>query len=499
MKNQVKIGAILSYILIILNSLYGLFISPFLLGVVGQSEYGVYKTMSSLTTSLLVLDLGIGGTALRYIAQYRASGEDRKIDSICTMLFFITLILAIIVGLISFGVFFCIEGIYKKSFSENELFLAKRLFIILSAGICMHIFENLLNGIITGFNDFIFANGIKILRLFFRIIFIYIFFSYENNILYLTLFDLVLTIILIIIETIWCIFRYKISYRFNFGNWNKNLLKEMLSYTVWMFLTTIASQINNNIDNIVIGAFMGATYVAVYSFGLTIFSMYEQFSTAISGVMLPTVANILKNNNNDIQNFIIKIGRVQFIFLGAVVVGFLILGQEFLNLWLGEGYESVYIITLILMIPSLFELCVNVCLSVLRVHNKLRFRTLVLSGTTLLNLIITIFGVMQFGYVAAAIGTALSFIIGSLIIMNIYYYKVLGFNMIKIYVNIIKKIWICLLISGIVVFFTSKHLKGSWLMFVCNVVIFCIIYIITLLLYGLTKQEKNMILRKKGI
>ena len=133
MKNQVKIGAILSYILIILNSLYGLFISPFLLGVVGQSEYGVYKTMSSLTTSLLVLDSGIGGTALRYIAQYRASGEDRKIDSICTMLFFITLILAIIVGLISFGVFFCIEGIYKKSFSENELFLAKRLFIILSA------------------------------------------------------------------------------------------------------------------------------------------------------------------------------------------------------------------------------------------------------------------------------------------------------------------------------------------------------------------------------
>ena len=49
---QVKYGALLSYILIVLNSIYGLVIMPFVLGTIGESEYGVYKTIGSLASSV---------------------------------------------------------------------------------------------------------------------------------------------------------------------------------------------------------------------------------------------------------------------------------------------------------------------------------------------------------------------------------------------------------------------------------------------------------------
>lgn len=77
--HQVKIGVMLSYVLIILNTVYGLLITPYMIGQLGTSEYGVYKTISSLSSSLMVLDLGIGSTVMRFVAKYRAIKDEISI------------------------------------------------------------------------------------------------------------------------------------------------------------------------------------------------------------------------------------------------------------------------------------------------------------------------------------------------------------------------------------------------------------------------------------
>ena len=127
--------------------------------------------------------------------------------------------------------------------------------------------------------------------------------------------------------------------------------------------------------------------------------MFEQLSTSLSSVMLPTVTNILKTDHDgtELQKTVVKIGRIQFMLLGAALAGFIVLGKDLINLWLGKGYDDVYIITLILMAPALLELCVNVCLAVLRAKNMLGFRTGVLLGVTVLNAIVTLVGVKYFG------------------------------------------------------------------------------------------------------
>ena len=80
-KNEVKWGALLSYLLIIINSLYGFLIVPFILSSLGEAEYGVYKTISSLSSALMILDLGLGGTVMRYIAKFKSDDRKDKIQS----------------------------------------------------------------------------------------------------------------------------------------------------------------------------------------------------------------------------------------------------------------------------------------------------------------------------------------------------------------------------------------------------------------------------------
>lgn len=492
---QVKVGAIFSYILIVANALWGFIVTPFILRMLGTSSYGVYKTISSLTSSMMVLDFGLGGTVMRYVAKYRADREEQKIAPFISMAIWEAGILIAVIAVISSAFYFNIDGIYGKSFTENEIVLASQIFLVLAVGVVAHFIENIFNGVITGYNNFIFGNGIKLIRLVIRMILVFTLLSNFKNAVVLVGIDLGLTIVSVLTEMTYIQTVYKLKIRLSLKVWDGAVFKESFIYTFLIFLTSIAAQINSNLDNVVIGAIRGAELVTVYSFGITIFSMYEQLSTSVSGVMLPTVTERIKHDKSgtEIQNLVVRVGRVQFALLGAAAAGFSILGKDFIRLWLGEGFEDVYIITLILMIPSLFELCVNVCLAVLRAKNMLGFRTAVLFATTLLNLVITIVGVSLWSYFAAAIGTAISFIVGSLIIMNIYYYKKLGFHMVSIYLRILDKIWVCLIVAGAGIWFSSKYIVGGWLAFAVNILIFCIIYGLCLILWGLNPDEKRQI------
>ncbi len=494
-KNEVKWGALLSYLLVIINSLYGFLIIPYILSSLGDAEYGVYKTISSLSSALMVLDLGLGGTAMRYIAKFISEKKEEKIESFVSMALGEGSIICIGLIAVSTVIYTLIPSIYAEGLNQSEIGLAQRLFIILALNMVFHIIENVFNGVISGFNKFTISNGIKLGRILLRVGLIFVVFVFVKSAVSLVLIDLALTIIQIVIEFIYINIKLKTKIKLSFKNWDKAIFKESFKYTMLLFVTTIAAQINNNLDNVVIGAIKGSELVAVYSMGLLIFGMFEQLSTSLSGVMLPTVTNVLQNDSKgiEIQKTIIDIGRIQFMLLGAALVGFVVLGKSAISLWLGEGYEDVYTITLILMIPALLELCVNVCLAVLRAKNILGFRTTVLFGTTVLNSIITIVGVKHFGYLAAAVGTATSFVIGSVIIMNIYYQKKLSFNMFKIYKEIFRGTWLCLLVSGCAIAVSSQFLGEGLLAFILNIAVFCVVYLLTMLLFGFNNNEKNNI------
>lgn len=489
------LGALISYLSIIGNTLFGVFVTPFILRYLGVSDYGVYKTMGSLSASLLILDLGIGGTLMRYIAKYRANDEKEKIGPFVTMMLCECMILIPVIIAVEGILYSQLDRMYAASFSVAELVLAKQIFIILSVNILLNIVEHFLNGIITGHNDFIFGNGIKLAMLVMRILLILILLPKTRSAVFLVSVNLALILAVVLLQAIFIRKHYDLHLNFHTDIWDRAVFRESFAYTALIFLTTIAAQVNNNLDNVIVGAFCGTAQVTVYSFGLVIFGMFEQLSTAISGVALPTVSQIIAQDNwkEKVQDFVVKLGRIQCMLLGAAAIGFIVLGKEFLVLWLGSGYDDVYWIVLILILPALFELCVNVCLAVLRAKNMLGFRTGVLIASTVLNFVVSVAGIRYIGYFSAALGTAASFMIGSLVVMNIYYYKKLGFNMVRIYGRILHRTIICLLVAGGVIGITSRFLVGSWLTFAANVLIFGIVYTVMLLVWGCSDEERVLV------
>ena len=490
---QVKIGAILSYVLMILNMISGLWMTPYLLKNMGLDEYGLYKLVGSVSASLIVLNLGIGETVQRYTALYVTQKETRKIPNLMAMCMMISGILCTVILAVGMAVVLFFPSVYSESLHPEQISKANILLIILVVNMMFTVIENLFSGLLSGYNDFIFINGIKVITVITRIALVVLAVSLGGDSVALVSISLGLSILIIAAE--WIYAKVKLGTVIHYDHWDKELFREAGKYTSLMFLTSLASQAFTNVDNIVIGAFLGTSVVSLYSVGQYFFNLFQQLSCGISGVMLPTITMAVNEENGlkEAEKVVIRAGRMQFLLLGAAFAGVVCIGKEFINLWLGDGYEDVYILVLILVGPSLFELCINVCHSILRAQNKIAFRTYVTFASAVGNAILTIILVKAWGYMGAAVATAITYVVCSLIIMNIYYVKVIKLDMLSIYKNILRKIWICILISSIVLLGLNQLLSGSWATFLLKVFAFAFVYGALLLAYGLDPEEKRQI------
>jgi len=487
---QVNIGAILSYGLIVFSSLYNLIITPFMLGTIGESEYGVYKIIGAMAATLAILDLGLGSTAQRFLAKYRAEQETEKCYNFSAMSMIQAGILAVGISVIGFFLYFSITPMYSESFTTGELIRAKQIYVLLIVYTALHVFENVLFGIISGYNRFIFINSFKIVSIVIKTLLYLVILPIFQNSVAVVLVSLFIEVLTILIEFLYMslVLHHKIKLYF----WDSAVFKESFVYTLLLFVQAIIIQFNGNIDNIVIGAVIGTGAVTVYSFAIQIFSMYEQCATSISGVILPSITDMIHAGatTKDLENVVIKYGRVQWMVLGAALGGFICLGREFFALWLGAGFEDCYYLSLILMIPVSFPLIVNVCLAILKAKNLLKFRTVALAYSAVFNALFTVIGTQIWGYWAAAIGTAFSTILSGVISLNIYYSVKLKMNMIRIYFQIMGKITLALLLPCICCLMINNFFSGTWVSFFFKVAVFVLIYGIILFVFSFAKNKR---------
>ena len=494
---QIKAGAILSYILIIVNTLYGLIFTPFLIKVLGDGQYGVYKIVASLTSSVTILDLGIGSTILRYISKHNAEKNKQAIENFSAMGVIQAGVLSAGMLIICVVVYLFIDKLYGSSLTFEELIKAKELFRLFAIILILNTFEKVVFNIISGCEHYAFSNSLKLIRIILKVVLAVLLLSRFSNSALLLWIDIGTIILTILLQLFFV--RKKMQLKIRLTKWDWAVFKQSFRYTILMFIQSIATQINGNLDNVVIGAFNGANAVAIYSIGLQLYAMYEQFALAFSDLMLPTVSKQIADgaDNEALENTVIKVGRFEFVMLGGALCGFAILGKEFITLWLGVDYHFAWTVGLVLMIPTTVPLIQNVCLSILRAKNKMGFRTIVVTCMAVLNLLITVVGVKYYGPIAACIGTAIGLIFANIIAMNVYYVKVLKLNVFRIFKGVLHKTLFCCIISSIALLLANHFIVGAtWGLFIIKALIFCIVYFLTLVAFGFNSSEKEVLFGK---
>ena len=364
----------------------------------------------------------------------------------------------------------------------------------------MIVVESAYGGFLAGSNLYIYLNIVKIISIITRFLLTYICLYWCASAVLLIIIELITATIRLLMYIY--ILKMKTDICWERGCHNILMMKSLLSYTSIMFLDTIITIINNNSDNAIIGAICGAKEVAIYSFGIQIFSMFGMLSTSISMVMLPVMTKLVVNHveTHKLENCIIRAGKIQYILLGGMEFGFFILGKEFIMLWLGEDYLDVWIITFILMISSTIPLVENVTISILRAKNMMGIRVFLQFVEAVINIILTFALVKKFGYIVAAYTTAISSVAITTIILNIYYQIKLGLNMFRVLKSILFRTTITLIVGTILSYCIINSflydLTLTWFSFFIKGLIFLAIYSCGLLFFGISREERKYYLHQ---
>ncbi|MFD1334540.1 oligosaccharide flippase family protein [Oceanobacillus iheyensis] len=491
--SQIKKGAILSYLSIFLTILIALLYTPVMIRLLGQSEYGLYAMIGSLAAYFSILDLGLGNAIIRYTSRNRAIGNkeaESKLNGMFLLLYSIIGFLTVIVGIIFYNT---IDNIFAAGLTASELEKAKIMVIILTINFALSFPLAVFGSIMQAYERFVVFKLIEIGRSLASPIIILplLFLGYGS--VAMVVITTIVNISCLLFNLIYC-FRYlKIS--FYFGKIDTQLLKEILGYSFFVFLGVIVDQIYWNTDQFILGAIFGTVPVAVYAIAMQFITLYKKFSTSISSLFLPRASIMVANNssNEEITNNMIKFGRIQYIIMAYILSGFVLFGRPFINAWAGSDYDNAYFITLFIMIPLTIPLFQNFGISILYAKNMQKFRSVILILIAVLNIVITIPLVKNFGSIGAAIATAISLTLGNTIIMNMYYHLKVGINMLRFWKSIL--LMSLPVVASLCIGFGIMYMINSnnLILMPFNIIMYSVIFMFLMWYFGFNIYEKELI------
>lgn len=479
-KSQLRIGAVLSYINMAIGTLIPMFYTPIMLELLGQSEYGLFKLSSSITSYLALISFGIGSAVVRYLTKYRTEGDkdgEEGIFGLFNVIFAVVSVITVIAGI---AIVFVLEPIYGNAISApGQMMEMKILVLILSCTTALSFLCTPYNAVVTSHERFVFLQIINIITTVFIPVvnIIVLYFGFKS--VGMVASSLALNIIIQILYIVYV--RRSIGLKPNYKIMPKHLLGEILVFSLWIFVANVVNQLYNATDTLIIGAVpaLATIGVAVYNIGVTFNNMVQSFSVGILSVLTPKVNGMVFSgkNNSELTDLMIRVGRLQCYIVSLVVTGFIAFGQQFINLWAGEGYEDAYWVALVTMIPACIPLIQNVALNVIVAQNKHRFRSLTYLFIAIVNVVGTILCVNQFGIVGAAVVTGAANIVGQGIIMNWYYWKRIGLEIPRFWKSVLRMFIIPLALCVITMLIIQfVHLDG-WLMLLTGILIYTVLFL----------------------
>ncbi len=427
-KSQLKIGIILNYVNLILGNLIPIFYTPVMLRLLGQSEYGLYKLSGSVTSYLGLISLGIGSAMTRYLIKAReeeGQEAEERILGLFMVIFQIIALAALAVGTV---LTLNLQVFYGHSLTSPELSRMKILVFLMVCNTALSFSQSPYGAVVSAHEKFIFQQSMNIVTTCVGPLLNIVMLMLGYASIGMTVSSLIIGILCRLAFTLYT--RKAMGIRPRYQNMPTSMLREILTFSFWVFVSNVVGQLYNATDTVMMGAMpvLGTAAVGVYNVGATFSSIIGSISTGISALLAPSVNKMVFQgaDNEELTEYAIKFGRIQSYLAGLLVSGFVAFGMPFIQFYAGEGYEGAYWVAIFMAIPSVIYLSQSVCLSITVAKNMHQFRSVVYLFVAVVNVIGTWFLMQIWGVAGAAFMTGIATVLGHGLLMNWYYNRRVG-------------------------------------------------------------------------
>ena len=498
--NHIRWGLVLTYVSLAVNILVSILYTPLVLRILGQSEHGLYSTVSTTMSWLSLLGLGIGSSYIYFFARYRAKKDEDAIASLNGLFLLIFLIIGAVSLLCGLAISSHLRLLYSDGLSEKEYETARTLAVIVTINLSVGFPASVFSAIIRAHEKYIQTKLAALFQnIFAPLLTLPLLFRGFGSVGMVT----VSTAVALIAYTFNAIYCFKvIGVRVKYGSFERGIIKAIFSYSAFIALNSLIDKFSTGLDKLFITRYWNTAEASVYAIGYSLYTYYSSFSWSTSGVFATRIQKITASyadNREALRSHLtdqfIRLGRIQFLIQMLMLTGIIFFGREFIHLWAergGQDYSDSYLIALLLCASKTIPLIQNIGGEIQRAQNKHRFRTFFYAIMTLLNVLLTIVFCQRYGAIGAAVGTAVSTLIVDNVVMNIYYHKALNIDMIAYWKQIGRMIRGLLI--PLIVGFALWRIQSNWsiTMFVLAILCYSAIYAVSMVLFAMNREEKDL-------
>lgn len=490
--NQRKIGAILSYVSILIGIMVSLAYVPLLLDFLSVEDYGVYELIGSIISYLALMDIGLSTTISRFYVRIETAEDRRSLENMLAMALLVYIALTIVAEVACVTLYWAIPSIFQSQFTASELSLAQQMMVIVGINCAIVLPGNWVLAVLTANERFVCTMSSSILKWVLQYVLTLIFLSFYQSAITVLIVQVGINLLVVLVQLLY--WRATIPVGPRLQRWDGSLARELFRFTALILLGLLVDQIFWKTGQIILGIVSGAMAVAVYGIVCKIVvSGFSRFASGISNVFLPKVTKVatLTSDMQELNELFFKVGHIQAILVWGVCACFATLGQDFIALWIGEGFAEVYPATLSLMITLCIPSVQSLALSILQAKNKLGFRSLILVVFAVINLILSVPASDHFGALGCALTTAITLFVMNVFVMNAYYSRVIGIDIAGFYKRS-APLLLLLAISAAVTMVFMRAMGGAadWGLFSMGCLLFIGVYLLLLWRFGFTQEEK---------
>ena len=314
--NQVRLGAVLSYVSMGLSTLISLIYTPIMLGRLGETEYGVYGAVGPIISYLLLLSMGLGSAYIRYYSQAKVAKDRREMAKLNGM-FLVTLSLLGLV-LLALGFFLAAhpQMVFGTKWAPEELALGAKLLRIMTLNAALSFPFSVFESHVNIHERYLFLKAVTMAKsVLSPLISIPLLLLGFRSPAIATL-SLVLTIVCGLTYMAYCfaVLKMPVSFR----TYDLPLMKSMMGFTFYIFLAVVVDQLNYGIGTLMTTWIHGAELSGVYYSANQLNVYYLSFAMAISNVLIPRVHRMVAegDSNRELTRLMIAspiVSAIQFV------------------------------------------------------------------------------------------------------------------------------------------------------------------------------------------
>jgi len=401
-------------------------LTPFILHRLGPVSYGLWALVGSVVAYGSLLDFGIAGAVVKYVAEYHAKGEIAHARSLVAT----ALCLYSALGLIVVALSAAIAPAFPYLFNvpPNERVTATWLVVLMGLGIGVSTPAATMIAVLKGLQRFDLANLIGVTGTLISAAATVAVLLLGGGVLGIAAVG-IFVMLAVQAPSIWLIKRIAPELQFGWRGASRRMVRPVLSFGSSLFVMNMAGHLQTKTDEIVIAAFLPLSTVTPYAIARRLGEVPQILTDQFMKVLLPLASELHATDDRArMRSLYITSTRLTLAIFLPVGCMLVVLAQSILTVWVGAAYASYAHLVVILTLASCIDASQWPAGAVLQGMARHRPLAVMWVGAALANLALSIVLVQNFGLTGVALGTLFPTTVVCLGLVLPYSMRVIGVN-----------------------------------------------------------------------